>query len=149
MTTAPSESVLRVQQALAAHGIASPVVHLPASARTAAEAAAALGCALAQIAKSLLFGAGAAAEPILVIASGANRVDELRLSQLLLLPVSRVDAAFVRRHTGFAIGGVAPLGHPRPLRTFIDADKVYVQSGGSFRAVVVSLLTSDSFLYRK
>ncbi|MBU6333552.1 MAG: YbaK/EbsC family protein [Chloroflexi bacterium] len=122
MTTVSSESVLRVQQALAAHGITSPVVRLPASARTAAEAAAALGCALAQIAKSLLFGAGVAAEPILVIASGANRVDELRLSQLLLLPVARVDAAFVRRHTGFAIGGVAPLGHPQPLRTFIDAD---------------------------
>jgi len=116
------ESALRVHQALAAHGIASPVVRLPTSARTAVEAAAALGCAVAQIAKSLVFGAGAAAEPILVIASGANRVDELRLSQLLLLPVARVDAAFVRRHTGFAIGGVAPLGHPQPLRTFIDAD---------------------------
>ena len=111
----------RVQEALEALGLACRVVELPASTRTAPEAAAAVGCDVAQICKSLVFRAAGGA-PILVIASGANRVDERRLVALVGEPVGKADPAFVREHTGYPIGGVAPVGHPAPLRTFIDAD---------------------------
>jgi prolyl-tRNA editing enzyme YbaK/EbsC (Cys-tRNA(Pro) deacylase) len=85
----------------------------PQGARTAADAAAAIGCDVAQIVKSLVF-RDAAGAPVLVLCSGANTVDEAALG------VSRADAAFVREVTGMAIGGVAPYGHPAPLRTLID-----------------------------
>jgi prolyl-tRNA editing enzyme YbaK/EbsC (Cys-tRNA(Pro) deacylase) len=87
----------------------------PQGARTAADAAAAIGCDVAQIVKSLVF-RDAAGQPLLVLCSGSNTVDEAALG------VSRADAAFVREATGFAIGGVAPYGHPAPLRTLIDED---------------------------
>lgn len=95
---------------------------MPASTRTAAEAAAAVGCTVGQIIKSLIFRTTTHDAPILVLASGANRVDETRLAELVGAPIAKADAAFVRMHTGYAIGGVAPVGHPQPLRTFIDAD---------------------------
>jgi prolyl-tRNA editing enzyme YbaK/EbsC (Cys-tRNA(Pro) deacylase) len=85
----------------------------PQGARTAADAAAAIGCDVAQIVKSLVF-RDAAGAPVLVLCSGSNTVDEAALG------VSRADAAFVREVTGMAIGGVAPYGHPAPLRTLID-----------------------------
>ncbi len=85
----------------------------PQGARTAADAAAAIGCDVAQIVKSLVF-RDAAGAPVLVLCSGAHTVDEAALG------VSRADAAFVREVTGMAIGGVAPYGHPAPLRTLID-----------------------------
>ena len=75
-----------------------------------------------QIVKSLIFRGARTDTPILVLASGANRVDERRLGELVGEPIAKADAAFVRAHTGFAIGGVAPLGHPAPLKTYIDAD---------------------------
>jgi prolyl-tRNA editing enzyme YbaK/EbsC (Cys-tRNA(Pro) deacylase) len=87
----------------------------PQGARTAADAAAAIGCDVAQIVKSLVF-RDAAGAPVLVLCSGANTVDEAALG------VSRADAAFVREVTGMAIGGVAPYGHPAPLRTLVDED---------------------------
>lgn len=117
-----SASAQRVQDVLTQLGIVGTVVTLPASTRTAPEAAAAVGCQVGQIAKSLVFRATSSDTPILVIASGANRVNEARLAELVGEPISKADAAFVRAHTGYAIGGVAPVGHPRPLRTFIDAD---------------------------
>jgi prolyl-tRNA editing enzyme YbaK/EbsC (Cys-tRNA(Pro) deacylase) len=86
----------------------------PAGTRTAADAAAAIGCEVGAICKSLVFRVGD--EPLLVIASGANRVDEARFA------ADKADAAFVREHTGFAIGGVPPYGHPRALRTVLDED---------------------------
>ena len=86
----------------------------PAGTRTAADAAAAVGCDVGAICKSLVFRVGD--EPLLVIASGANRVDEERFGAV------KADAAFVREQTGFAIGGVPPYGHPRPLRTVLDED---------------------------
>ena len=86
----------------------------PAGTRTAADAAAAVGCDVGAICKSLVFRVGD--EPLLVIASGANRVDEERFGAV------KADAAFVREQTGFAIGGVPPYGHPRPLRTILDED---------------------------
>ena len=116
-----SASAQRVHDALAAAGMDCAVVEHDLPARTSAEAAALLGCAVGQIAKSLVFRAMSGA-PILVIASGANRVDENKIAALLGEPVGRADAAFVRAATGYAIGGIPPLGHPQRLVTFIDRD---------------------------
>ena len=91
------------------------------SARTAAQAAAALGCEVAQIAKSLVF-AAAGGRGVLVIASGINRVDEARIAALLGESIGKATAAQVREWTGYAIGGVPPVAHQTPLRTFLDAD---------------------------
>lgn len=110
----------RVQAALQAHGLASEVMELAESTRTAAEAAAACGVGVAQIVKSLVFLAGD--EPILVLVSGANQADERRLGELTGMPIRRADADGVRAATGFAIGGVPPVGHAGPLRVFIDRD---------------------------
>jgi prolyl-tRNA editing enzyme YbaK/EbsC (Cys-tRNA(Pro) deacylase) len=97
-------------------------VELPASTRTAQEAAQAIGCTVAQIVKSLIFRGSRTGKPILVLASGVNRVDERRLGELAGEPVGKADADFVRRQTGFAIGGVPPVGHAAPIETYIDAD---------------------------
>ena len=110
-----SESVARVRAALEAAGIEARVVELPQSTRTAAEAAAAVGCEVAQIVKSLVFVDGDG-EGVLVLASGVNRVNEKRLG------LEKASADFVREKTGYAIGGVPPLGHATPLRTLIDED---------------------------
>jgi prolyl-tRNA editing enzyme YbaK/EbsC (Cys-tRNA(Pro) deacylase) len=100
--------------------VQSNVIELADSARTAAQAAAACGVGVGQIVKSLVFLAGD--EPILVLVSGANQADEWRLAALSGQSVRRADADAVRAYTGYAIGGVPPVGHPRPLRVFIDAD---------------------------
>ena len=110
----------RVQAALRAGGMPAEVMELAESARTAAEAAAACGVSVGQIVKSLVFVAGE--EPILVLVSGSNQADERCLRELTGRPVRRADADTVRAATSFAIGGVAPVGHPRPLRVFIDRD---------------------------
>jgi prolyl-tRNA editing enzyme YbaK/EbsC (Cys-tRNA(Pro) deacylase) len=94
------------------------VRELPDSARTAPEAAAAVGCELGAIVKSLVFRAGDA--PLLALVSGDRRADEARLAALAGAELARADAGFVRTATGFAIGGVPPLGHPAPLRTLMD-----------------------------
>lgn len=98
------------------------VVELPASTRTAAEAATAVGCAVAQIVKSLVFRSLESNHAVLVLVSGTNRVDETRLASHLGEPVAKADANFVRERTGFSIGGVAPVGHETPLRTIVDED---------------------------
>ena len=105
----------RVQSALDAAGITARVVELPQSTRTAVEAAAAVGCEVAQIVKSLVF-VDADGQAILVLTSGTNRVDEKRLG------LKRADAELVREKTGYAIGGIPPVGHATPLRTLIDED---------------------------
>jgi len=118
-----SPSAQKVQDALAALGFdAFRVVEMPDTTRTSAEAAAAIGCTVAQIAKSLVFKGRDSGDPVLVIASGANRVDTHKLAALLGEPVDRPDADYVRERTGFAIGGVPPVAHSTPLRTFIDRD---------------------------
>lgn len=122
MSGARKGSVQRVQAALEAHGLAVEVREFPASTRTSAEAAAAIGCAVGQIAKSLVFRARTSDRAVMVIASGANRVDEKAVAARLGEPIGRADAAFVRARTGYAIGGVPPVGHPEPLPTFIDRD---------------------------
>ena len=99
----------------------SPVV-LPKSARTSVEAAEALGCDVAQIAKSLVFRGRDSGRGVLVVASGVNRVDEKRLGRMIGEKVQKPDADFVREVTGFTIGGVPPVGHANPLETLIDED---------------------------
>ena len=93
---------------------------LPDSARTAPEAAAAVGTEVGAIVKSLVFRCGD--EAVLALVSGANRADEARLEEEFGAPVARADADFARAATGFSIGGVPPLGHPAPLRTLVDED---------------------------
>jgi len=115
-------SVGRVEAALAARGLEDRILEVPSSARTAPEAAAAIGCSVAQIAKSLVFRGAHSGSAVLVVASGSNRVDEARLATLLGEAVIRPDAAFVRAATGFAIGGVPPLAHATALRTVLDRD---------------------------
>lgn len=122
MTDALPPSAQKVQDTLTALGFSCEVKELSASTRTAAEAAEAVGCDVAQIAKSLIFRGKKSGEALLVIASGKNRVNEKRLAALAGEPIGRADADFVREWTGFAIGGVPPLGHARTLRAWIDRD---------------------------
>ncbi len=134
-----SRSAARVQQALDARGITLQVVELPGSTRTAVEAAHAVGCEVGQIAKSLIFLSEPSARPILVIACGANRVDEEKVSRLVGSPLRMATADEVRELTGFAIGGVPPVGHLTPLETWIDSDlmkfEVIWAAAGNPRAV--------------
>ena len=118
----PRASADRVLQALRTLGHDVQVVEFAETTRTAAEAAAAIGCTVAQIAKSLIFKAMPSGRPVLVIASGANRVSETRVAAVLGEKLERADADFVRAKTGFAIGGVPPVGHREPPVTFIDED---------------------------
>jgi prolyl-tRNA editing enzyme YbaK/EbsC (Cys-tRNA(Pro) deacylase) len=117
-----SPSSERVQRALEAAGIASRVLELPQSTRTAAEAAAAVGCSVAQIVKSLVFRRSGTDRPVLLLVSGANRVDEALAASHLGGEIVKADGEFVRAATSFAIGGVPPLGHEHPLETLIDQD---------------------------
>jgi len=114
-------SAQRVQDALAALGMHCRVVVLPVAARTSQQAADALGVEVGRIAKSLVFRASRSSRAVLVIAAGDGRVDEARLAEALGEPIERALPEFVRSHSGFAIGGVAPVGHPAPIVTFIDA----------------------------
>jgi prolyl-tRNA editing enzyme YbaK/EbsC (Cys-tRNA(Pro) deacylase) len=126
-------SVVRVTDRLAELGATGRVRSLDESARTAAQAAEQLGVGVAQIANSLVFSADGA--PLLVMASGGHRVDTAKVAALVgASSVDRADADFVRSHTGFAIGGVAPVGHPEPLRTLVDTalaayDEVWAAGG--------------------
>ena len=117
-----TSSAQKVQDALNALGFANPVIEYTQITRSAAEAAQAIGCTVAQIAKSLVFRGKTTGAPILVIASGTNRVNEKALAALAGEPITRPDADFVREKTGFAIGGVPPVGHAQSLATYIDRD---------------------------
>ena len=113
-------SVERVRAALAAAGHADSVQAFPDGTRSAAEAAAAVGCEVAQIAKSIVFRAGDRA--VLVVTSGANRVDMAKVAAATGFHVKRADGGWVRDVTGFAIGGVAPVGHLSPPVVLVDED---------------------------
>lgn len=117
-----SASAQKVQDALEALGGQFEVVELPGSTRTAVEAAQAIGVQVGQIVKSLIFKTKHSHRPILVIASGSNRVKEKKIEALIEEPLGKADADFVREQTGFAIGGIPPVGHTNPLQTFIDKD---------------------------
>ena len=115
-----SDSVERVRAALLAAGHPDTITMFPDGTRTAQDAANAVGCTVAQIAKSIVLRAGE--QPVLVIASGANRVDVAKIAARLGQPVKPADGRWVRDTIGFAIGGVSPVGHDTALRIFIDAD---------------------------
>lgn len=117
-----SPKAKKVQDFVRQLGFPFQVVELAASTRTAIEAAEAVGCQLGQIAKSLIFKTKKTGRPILVIASGKNRVDEEKLSQLVGEKIEKADADFVLQVTGFAIGGVPPFAHRQKIETFVDKD---------------------------
>ncbi|MBL8905940.1 MAG: YbaK/EbsC family protein [Rhizobiales bacterium] len=118
MQPASAASALWVQEIL---GSSYQVVEFEESTGTSAEAAAAIGCTLAQIAKSLVF-RSASGRSVLVVASGINRVDEKKVGQIIGEKIGRADADFVREMTGYAIGGVAPVGHRSTPVVLLDAD---------------------------
>jgi prolyl-tRNA editing enzyme YbaK/EbsC (Cys-tRNA(Pro) deacylase) len=122
MTNILSASAQKVQDALHARGFNYEVTESEHVTRTAAEAAEVVGCTVGQIAKSLVFRTVDSGQPILVIASGANRVNEQRIAAFVGQPIGKADANFVREHTGFAIGGIPPLGHVKLLTVVIDQD---------------------------
>ncbi len=122
MTNSLSESAQKVQSVLNKLGLTCQVIELPNSTRTAQEAAQAVGCEVGQIVKSLVFRTQTSRKPVLVLVSGSNRVNETRLAQHLGEPVVKAEADFVREESGFAIGGVPPVGHRHPMQTFIDQD---------------------------
>ena len=115
-----STPVDRVRQALAARGLTVEITEFDQSTATSQQAADTLGVSVATIVKSLVFLAGE--QPILVLASGANRVDTEKLSRITGSKVRRADADRVKAATGFVIGGVPPVGHAGPLATYIDRD---------------------------
>jgi Cys-tRNA(Pro) deacylase len=110
----------RVQAALDALGLRRTLIELPVQARTSQQAADAVGVDVGQIVKSLVFIVDGA--PVMVVASGVNRVDERKLATLAGGKVRRADADTVKRATGYTIGGVPPLGHETALRIWVDED---------------------------
>lgn len=120
MSTQLTGSAKRVQDFLVDNGFSCTVKELPDSTRTADEAAKAIGCEVAQIAKSLIFIDRMSGNPILVIASGANQVDVRKIESSTGLHLIKADGKFVKERVGFAIGGVPPVGHQEKIRTFLD-----------------------------
>lgn len=115
-------SAQKIQNLLNSLGYKYTVIEHAESTRTAQEAANRAGCELGQIVKSLIFRGKTSSKPILVLTSGANRVDEKRISGYAGESISRADADFVRTVTGFAIGGVPPIGHAEKMETYLDED---------------------------
>jgi Cys-tRNA(Pro) deacylase len=131
MKPAESPSALKVQASL---GERFQVLEFDASTRTAADAAAAIGCEVAQIAKSLIFRGANSGRAVLIIASGADRVDEKKAALAAGEPIARADADFVREATGFAIGGVPPVGHKtKPVvlieESLMQLDEIWAAAG--------------------
>jgi prolyl-tRNA editing enzyme YbaK/EbsC (Cys-tRNA(Pro) deacylase) len=122
MKTQLSDSAKHVQDFLRNKGFSFEVKELPGSTRTAQEAAESIGCSVPQIAKSLVFKDKKTDRPILVIASGSNRVDVMKIQKSMGLKLGRADGNYVKKRVGFAIGGVPPVGHIEPLETILDPD---------------------------
>lgn len=120
--TTSSAGAPGVQEALRRLGYEDRIVAFAQTTRTAREAAEAIGCRVEQIAKSLVFRTRDSGRPILVVASGKNRVNEALLAEYVGEAIERPDADYVRARTGYAIGGVPPLAHAEPLETYIDRD---------------------------
>jgi prolyl-tRNA editing enzyme YbaK/EbsC (Cys-tRNA(Pro) deacylase) len=139
-------SAQKVQDAARAAGLDIAVTEMAASTRTAEDAAAACGCAVGQIVKSLVFRGAETGKPYLMLVSGPNRLNEKAVADFVGEPLARPDAAYVREVTGFAIGGVPPLGHASPMQVFLDEDLLGFETvwaaAGTPRAVfAVSPLT--------
>lgn len=131
---------MRVQQALRKLGLTADIVEMPSSTRTAEEAAAACGCSVGQIVKSLIFRGKQSGRPILLLVSGSNRVDLAKAAAAIGEEITRPDATYVRDVTGFAIGGIPPFGHDTPMFTGFDASllnhKVVWAAAGTPNAVM-------------
>ncbi|TAF98759.1 MAG: YbaK/EbsC family protein [Burkholderiales bacterium] len=117
-----SPTAQRVQQALIDLGSAAPIHEHAEACRTSAEAAVVLGCSVAQIAKSVIFKGASSGQSILVIASGANRVDTEKIAAIAGETPGKANPDFVREHTGFVIGGVSPIAHLKPGKVIFDQD---------------------------
>jgi prolyl-tRNA editing enzyme YbaK/EbsC (Cys-tRNA(Pro) deacylase) len=117
-----SSSAQKIQDTLRSLGYDYTVIEYAESTRTAQEAAERAGCALGQIVKSLIFKGKVSGKPLIVLTSGANRVDEKRISEYAGEAIGKADADFVRAVTGFAIGGVPPVGHVQKIETYMDED---------------------------
>lgn len=117
-----SPSAQKIQDLLNSLGYDYTVIEHAESTRTAQEAAERAGCELGQIVKSLIFKGKESGKPVIVLTSGANRVDEKRITEYAGEPIGKADADFVRAVTGFAIGGVPPLGHLQKIETYMDED---------------------------
>jgi Cys-tRNA(Pro) deacylase len=115
-------SAQRVQEALQGYGLSCEVVQMQDTTRSAGDAARAVGCEVGQIVKSLVFEGKQSRRPVLVVTSGANRVNEKIIGQKLAEPITMASPEFVREMTGYAIGGVPPVGHRHALKIFIDED---------------------------
>lgn len=129
-----SANARKIQDTLASRNLPLRVIEFPQSTRTATDAANVIGCRVEQIATSLIFKGQQSERAFLVIASGPQRVNETRLSEYVGEAIARADADFVRQQTGYAIGGVPPIGHDRPLETLIDAsvlvyDEIWAATG--------------------
>lgn len=122
MKPAQHPTALRVQALLHAAGLDAQVVEFEQPTRTSAEAASAIGCSVAEIAKSIVFRGKVSGLAVVVVASGDNRVSEKKVSAKVDEPLARADADFVRSATGYAIGGVAPIGHAQPVKLLLDED---------------------------
>jgi len=134
-----SASARRVQEALSALGLDCAITEHAVPARTSQEAAVVLGCEVGQIAKSLVFRGLASGDPVLVVASGAHRVDEAKVGALAGEAIGRAEPEFVREVTGYAIGGIPPVGHAREIATWVDeallAFEIVYAAGGTPNAL--------------
>ncbi|MGA2504287.1 MAG: YbaK/EbsC family protein [Anaerolineales bacterium] len=119
-----SPSALKVREVLLKMGYDFNIIEFQDSTRTSAEAAERVGCQIGQIVKSLIFRGVTSGKPVLVLTSGANRVDEGLIGRYAGEPIGRADADFVRAATGFAIGGVPPVGYIQPVETYLDEDLI-------------------------
>lgn len=122
MKPAQHPTALRTQQYLADAGVTTQVVEFEQPTRSSAEAAAAIGCSVAEIAKSVVFRGKESGQAVVVVASGDNRVSEAKVAALVGEKIGRADADFVRETTGYAIGGVSPVGHARPVKLLLDTE---------------------------
>ncbi len=129
MSQSLSKAAKSLQSTLKNHGVTCKVIELATSTKTAHDAANSLGCSIAQIAKSLIFKTVSTGKPVLVLASGSNRVNEKTIEQHVGEKIIKADADFVRDVTGFAIGGIPPIGHKQKIDfIFIDEDLMKLDS---------------------
>lgn len=129
-----SKSLKRVEAALAAAGVAVEILEMADGTRTAEDAARAAGCGVDQIAKSIIFRGETSGHVVLFLTAGGNRVDPARASAVAGQPLGKADADLIRAETGFAIGGVSPVGHLVPIRAYLDPrllefDRVWAAAG--------------------
>src|SRR5690625_1948224 len=148
MTTKLNNSAQQFQNTLRTLGYSNEVVQLPNSTRTAVEAAEAIGCEVEHIAKSIIFRLVDSDKPILVVASGKNRINEKQVETFLNEKLGNANANFVQERTGFVIGGVPPLGHKEKIKTLIDEDlfqyeKIWAAAG---HPMAVFQLTPDELV---